>query len=215
MFSSFKPDPGTLYLHDGNHPAKGLWGMKHTRKPVDYLVSQAKHLPASTILPIVKMHITKDGVSYVEVTDKKAKREPVSFPVDVISYGVQDLVYTRVFSMIIVAEDSLENGIPFVCHSFVCESRDQARKITYALAAAFQDYGRRVKEENKDSDKPVRRFAIDLRTPEEQAAASEGGDGSLCKGSHPEFMNINDLYTKTLINQYSLEIVEKNNYDAI
>lgn len=105
--------------------------------------------------------------------DKSNKIEQVHFPVDVISYGVQDLVYTRVFSMIIVTDESLENGIPFVCHSFVCDSRDQARKITYALAAAFQDYSRRVKEENKDMTK-VKRFAIDLRTPEEQAEASDG-----------------------------------------
>ncbi|KAJ8941677.1 hypothetical protein NQ314_010323 [Rhamnusium bicolor] len=148
--------------------------MKHTRKPVDYLVSQAKNLPAHTILPVVKVQVTKEGVTYVEVTDRKIKSDPVHFSVDVISYGVQDLVYTRVFSMIIVTDDSLENGIPFVCHSFVCESRDQARKITYALAAAFQDYGRRVKEENKDADRPLKKFAIDLRTPEEQAAASDG-----------------------------------------
>lgn len=157
----------------GNHPAKGLWGMKHTRKPVDFLVSQAKNLPPNVILPVVKICITKDGISYQEVVERTHKTEPVHFPVDVISYGVQDLVYTRVFSMIIVTDESLENGIPFVCHSFVCESRDQARKITYALAAAFQDYSRRVKEENKDLTK-IKRFAIDLRTPEEQAEASDG-----------------------------------------
>lgn len=147
--------------------------MKHTRKPVDFLVSQAKNLPPNIILPVVKICITTDGISYQEVMDKSNKIEQVHFPVDVISYGVQDLVYTRVFSMIIVTDESLENGIPFVCHSFVCESRDQARKITYALAAAFQDYSRRVKEENKDMTK-VKRFAIDLRTPEEQAEASDG-----------------------------------------
>ncbi|XP_018570669.1 uncharacterized protein LOC108910532 [Anoplophora glabripennis] len=157
----------------GNHPAKGLWGMKHTRKPVDFLVAQAKNLPPNIILPVVRICITKDGISYQELTDTTGNSSPVHFPVDVISYGVQDLVYTRVFSMIIVTDDNLENGIPFVCHSFVCESRDQARKITYALAAAFQDYSRRVKEENKDMTK-VKRFAIDLRTPEEQAEASDG-----------------------------------------
>ncbi|KAJ8923977.1 hypothetical protein NQ315_006753 [Exocentrus adspersus] len=156
----------------GSQPAKGLWGMKHTRKPVDYLVSQAKNLPANVILPVVRILITKQGISYQEITDKTTTCEPVHFPVDVISYGVQDLVYTRVFSMIVVTDDSLDNGIPFVCHSFVCESRDQARKITYALAAAFQDYSKRVREENKDLSK-VKRFAIDLRSPEEQAEASE------------------------------------------
>lgn len=148
--------------------------MKHTRKPVDYLVSQAKTLPANVILPMVKLYVTREGVSYVEVTERRMKTNPVSFTVDVISYGVQDLVYTRVFSMIIVTDDTLQNGIPFVCHSFVCESRDQARKITYALAAAFQDYGKRIKEEGSDKERPIKKFAIDLRTPEEQAEDSDG-----------------------------------------
>lgn len=48
-----------------------------------------------------------------------------------------------------------------------------ARRLTFALAASFQDYSKRVKEaeENNVSDpnnKPLRKkFAIDLRTPEE------------------------------------------------
>ncbi|CAH1116748.1 unnamed protein product [Phaedon cochleariae] len=158
----------------GKHPAKGLWGMKHTRKPVDFLVSQAKNLPADIILPIVKLEISEGGIEFVEVTDRKLKYTPTQFTVDMISYGVQDLVYTRVFSMIVVLEDTLNHGIPFECHSFVCESRDQARRITYALAAAFQDYGRRVKAESGSSERPIRKFAIDLRTPEEQADASDG-----------------------------------------
>lgn len=156
----------------GSQPSKGLWGMKHTRKPVDYLVSQAKNLPPNVILPMVNFTVSENGVSFVEMSNKKAKGEPTKFSVDIISYGVQDLVYTRVFSMIVVTDDTLEHGIPFECHSFVCESRDQARKITYALAAAFQDYGRKFKSDN--SERPIKKFAIDLRTPEEQAVASDG-----------------------------------------
>lgn len=96
------------------------------------------------------------------------------FRVDTISYGVQDLVYTRVFSMIVVTEADLKEGSPFMCHAFVCESRNQARQLTYALAAAFKDYGKRVQEENKDNPSPVKkRFAIDLRTPEEMTQDDE------------------------------------------
>lgn len=96
------------------------------------------------------------------------------FRVDTISYGVQDLVYTRVFSMIVVKEADLKEGTPFMCHAFVCESRNQARQLTYALAAAFKDYGRRVQEENKDNPGLAKkRFAIDLRTPEELGNASD------------------------------------------
>lgn len=143
--------------------------MKHTRKPVDNLVTKAKssNLP----LPSVRLQITKDGMNFMEITDKKSIGKPISFTVDIISYGVQDLVYTRVFSIIVVVDEYLRTGVPFECHSFVCDSRDEARKLTYCLAAAFQDYGRRMKLEGQE--RPVKKFAIDLRTPEEQANASD------------------------------------------
>lgn len=70
---------------------------------------------------------------------------------------------------------------PFEVHAFVCDSRAMARRLTYALAASFQDYSRRVKETEDENisnnnnnnissavDSPMKRkFAIDLRTPEE------------------------------------------------
>ncbi|XP_063908433.1 uncharacterized protein LOC135126364 [Zophobas morio] len=154
----------------GSQPAKGLWGMKHTRKPVDYLVNLAKNLPANQVIPIVKLEINLQGLSFHNVTNKKEKSPPVMFGIDSISYGVQDLVYTRVFSMVVVTGANLNDGVPFVCHSFVCESRNQARQITYALAAAFQEYGRQSKLDENGGKK---KFAIDLRTPEEQAEASD------------------------------------------
>lgn len=77
--------------------------------------------------------------------------------------------------MIVVEDVNIKEGVPFTCHGFVCDSRNQTRKVTYALAAAFQDYGRRVKEENASNpDVPKKRFAIDLRTPEEQQQESDG-----------------------------------------
>ncbi|XP_048523567.1 uncharacterized protein LOC125504909 [Dendroctonus ponderosae] len=133
----------------GHYPSKGLWGIKHTRKPVDNLVNQAKLLPAGKIMPMVSIEISADGFAFSEAIGSGSKGATTKFSVDVISYGVQDLVYTRVFSMIIVADEDLKSDSPFLCHSFVCDSREQARRITYALA-------------------------IDLRTPEEQAANSDG-----------------------------------------
>lgn len=70
--------------------------------------------------------------------------------------------------MIVVRDEKLKDGVPFICHAFVCDSRNQARRVTYALAAAFQDYGRRVKEEQTaEPTSPKKKFAIDLRSPEE------------------------------------------------
>ncbi|GJQ76252.1 hypothetical protein Trydic_g1987 [Trypoxylus dichotomus] len=152
----------------GNKPAKGLWGIKHTRRPVDNMVNLAKSLPPNTILPVVKITITKDGLSF-KSKHKSNQPAPQSFSVDVISYGVQDLIYTRVFSMIVVTSNEIVDGVaPFVCHAFVCDSKNQARQITYALAAAFQEYGKKIKEEsNGNPALAKKKFAIDLRTPEE------------------------------------------------
>lgn len=87
------------------------------------------------------------------------------------------MVYTRVFAMIVVRDEQIKNDNPFEVHAFVCDSRSMARRLTYALAASFQDYSRRVKQaeesninnnNNTTIDSPLKRkFAIDLRTPEE------------------------------------------------
>ncbi|KAI8441264.1 hypothetical protein MSG28_014905 [Choristoneura fumiferana] len=168
----------------GQSDARGLWGIKHTRKPVDLMVAAAKALPPGQILPIVKLVISVDGV-HLETMHHSSKRSDfehmsVFFNIESISYGVQDLVYTRVFSMIIVKDNADVKGLnPFECHGFVCESRNAARRLTYALAAAFQDYSRRVKEMQTTpelDDRPPslkKRFAIDLRTPEEIEADLE------------------------------------------
>lgn len=67
--------------------------------------------------------ISLTGVS-VETTSTKADTNKWNYAIDSISYGVQDLVYTRVFSMIIVKENySIKDDNPFEVHAFVCDSR--------------------------------------------------------------------------------------------
>jgi len=157
----------------GSEHAKGLWGIKHTRRPVDHLVTIAKTLPPNKILPLCNLTVSLDGV-IIDTTHKSGNKS-WSYAIDTISYGVQDLVYTRVFAMIIVKENyNLRDEHPFEVHAFVCDSRALARKLTYALAASFQEYSKRVKEEEqqaKDSGQVIERnrkkFAIDLRSPEE------------------------------------------------
>lgn len=161
----------------GSQFARGLWGIKHTRRPVDHLVSAAKSLPPNKILPFCNLTVSLDGVRMETVTSKH--NAVTNFTIDTISYGVQDLVYTRVFAMIVVKENyNLKDENPFEVHAFVCDSRAMARKLTFALAASFQDYSKRVKEAEEQGTgtigggdakgKPLRKkFAIDLRTPEE------------------------------------------------
>lgn len=156
----------------GSHDARGLWGIKHTRRPVDNMVSAARSLPAGTILPFIKLVVSKDGVGLLPL-GKKRHDGGISkkFSIDTISYGVQDLVYTRVFSMIVVRDVGQNHGIsPFECHGFVCESRHHARQLTYALANAFHIYSVNVKAQGKAEETAgivKKRFAIDLRSPEE------------------------------------------------
>ncbi|XP_077289384.1 uncharacterized protein LOC143913453 [Arctopsyche grandis] len=164
----------------GSQNAGGLWGIKHTRKPVDNMVNDAKNLPPSQILPIVKLTVSTAGVQINSIGShkKESVRTQNTFKIESISYGVQDLIYTRVFSMIIVRDaEAVKNQIPFECHAFVCDSKNAARKLTYALAAAFQEYSERVKQSQADSadgdgetPRPMnvkKKFAIDLRTSEE------------------------------------------------
>lgn len=102
--------------------------------------------------------------------------------VDTISYGVQDIVYTRVFSIILINEQDTQN--PFEVEAFVCDSRIMARKLTFALAASFQDYSRRLQEADANNNDGAvgnknvaggdrkssiskKKFAIDLRSADE------------------------------------------------
>jgi len=167
----------------GHRDAGGLWGIKHTRRPVDDMVNAAKTLKAGTVLPIVNLIVSKQGVSLAQGL-KKGDQLLKFFPIDTISYGVQDVVYTRVFAMIIVREvGDLQGEHPFECHAFVCGSRNSAKKLTYALASAFSEYSKLVKARSGGGDgkdalaTAKKKFAVDLRSPEEIAAELNSPQG--------------------------------------
>ena len=123
-------------------PARGLWGIKHTRKPVDDLVGLARGLGPGAPLPYLQLSVSGRGVVLTQhPTNTCPTQDCGLYPIDTISYGVQDLVYTRVFAMIVVKEkrkDEKEDQNPFQCLAFVCDSRQTARRLTFALAAAFK-----------------------------------------------------------------------------
>eukprot|EP00095_Tigriopus_kingsejongensis_P005393 maker-scaffold770_size100439-snap-gene-0.30 protein:Tk05393 transcript:maker-scaffold770_size100439-snap-gene-0.30-mRNA-1 annotation:"hypothetical protein DAPPUDRAFT_129710" len=163
----------------GKRKANGLWGIKQTRGPVDEMVTEARS-PKSGMpfLPFLQLHVSEKGVS-IEPTPQNVNPnfDKGPFPIDSISYGVQDIVYTRVFAMIVVRDPSGEpnvgrNGpaklLPFDCYAFVCDSRLNARKLTFALAKAFQAFSKTAKSQAEQGQ-----FAIDLRTPEQIEADLE------------------------------------------
>lgn len=167
----------------GQRDARGLWGIKHTRRPVDDMVNAAKNLKAGRVLPMVNLIVSKQGISLSQA-QKKVEQVLKFYPIDVISYGVQDVVYTRVFAMIVVREvEDVKGQHPFECHAFVCESRSSTKQLTYALASAFSEYSKLVKArssggDGKDTlDSVKKKFAIDLRSPEEIAAEMSSPQG--------------------------------------
>ena len=155
----------------GSRDARGLWGIRHTRKPVDDMVEAAKRLSDGTgaPLPLVKLVIGEDGVGVLPLGSRDEHLMPTRvYPVESVSYGVQDLVYTRVFSMIVVREsEPSRTGSPFECHGFVCESKLHARQMTYALAAAFQIYSQYAKERSAEPEAKSahKGFALELTNP--------------------------------------------------
>lgn len=144
----------------GRRDAKGLWGIKHTRKPVDQMVKCAKGLKTGDMLPFLKLEVSLAGVTISEMP-QNTNRNYISglIPIETISYGVQDLVYTRVFAMIVVSEFKYPaERHPFECHGFVCGSRQNATSLTLSLAKAFKEFSKGPTVSVKS-----KKFAIDLR----------------------------------------------------
>lgn len=74
----------------GESEAGGLWGIKHTRRPVDLMVRAAKELRAGHVLPLARLTITQNAV-ILQPIDAKASKG-ISFNIADISYGVQVLL---------------------------------------------------------------------------------------------------------------------------
>lgn len=123
----------------GKRPATRLWGIKHTRKPVDEMVQAAKSIEPGNTLPLLQVQVSVEGLDITELKQNLNKNfEGGHYPVDIVSYGVQDVVYTRVFAIIVVRESDTSSSLE--CHAFVCDRCESAKKLTFALDAAFKQY---------------------------------------------------------------------------
>ena len=104
----------------GKTDARGLWGIKHTRRPVDDLVGLARGLGPGVPLPYLQLSVSHRGVLVTPHKDNTCTTMDCGmYPIDTISYGVQDLVYTRVFAMIIVKVKSKERSLVVLIKYFV------------------------------------------------------------------------------------------------
>ena len=149
----------------GCKSCRGLWGIQHTREPVDALVDDLRRLERGEDLPLVRLDVSIGGIG-VAVHPRNRSRLPVHdlglLPLEFISYAVQDTRYSRIFAFILVRELS-SRGRSTECHAYLCDSPLSARKLALSVALAFRLYERSL------AGKPFR-FTVDLRSPDELAA---------------------------------------------
>lgn len=119
----------------GFRPTLGLWGVKHTRKPVDSMVEAGKRLLTQNSSQLLEVDLTVTG-SAVLVSNMVASIGP--FPIETIAYGVQDIVYNKVFAMIVLQENTTLDKRPFLCFAFLCDTPQIAESIALALAHCFK-----------------------------------------------------------------------------
>lgn len=179
----------------GKTRCTGLWGLKHIRDPVDYLVTTSRQLRSLDELPDVEALISEKGIYIVQKSksDKENRltdafknitqtNEPTTsantiqieknqtnqaainrkesiltskegqavtgekhyqsglLPISNISYAVQDNVYSKVFSCIIVRE--CEGKTISECYSFLCKQMESARRMALSITLAFKEYGK-------------------------------------------------------------------------
>lgn len=75
-------------------------------------------------MPLCDLTVSLDGVQIEATVPSSSTTKKWNYSIDTISYGVQDLVYTRVFAMIVVKDNyNIKDPNPFDVHAFVCDSR--------------------------------------------------------------------------------------------
>ena len=150
----------------GCRRSTGLWGLQHTRQPVDDLVEAVGQMKHGKELTLAQLHVVKTGIHMSAHQDNKgAKINAELVPIQSISYGVQDVKFTRVFCLIIVREMA-RHAKKMECHAFVCNASATARKLALSVALAFEKYAEKLK------GRPYK-FEVDLHSQTEKAKAKD------------------------------------------
>lgn len=158
---------GFVARYLGKKPCKGLYGIKHTRKPVDDLIGEVTaklDVVGKVELPLVYLIISLKGLDIRE--HKYNQVQPLveeSFPLEFISFGIQDIKYWRVFTFIVVRELSSRTKLT-ECYAYLCDTIVNARKMALSLGAAFRLNTKKLQEDGKPH-----KFQVDLTPPDEVA----------------------------------------------
>lgn len=165
---------GFICKYVGSKPCSGLWGVRHTRTPVDELVTELRSMGPDEDLPLVNVKVSMEGLKATIHIHNKSSRvlsDAGLLPLQFISYAVQDPRYTRIFVFILVREISSRQR-KTECHAYLCSTDLVARKMALAMALAFGEFSKKLE------GKP-HRFQVDLRhTDELETELSKTPDGA-------------------------------------
>lgn len=147
----------------GRCPTSGLWGIQCTRKSVQKLVD-LKRLFFSGPLAVQNFEVSRSGIT---ITAAKQNRNPgyleFCIPIHLVSYGVQDSVYKRIFAMIVTRDRVGGNGGPmFELFCFVCDNTETVHNLTRALAMAFKIFSDTVEVQEMANRKANQKQSNDL-----------------------------------------------------
>ena len=146
----------TKYL--GFRETRGLYGVKYTREPLKEILATMSNVEKTVDLPLMQLHISSRGIHVTEHKQNMVKSVPIDsglIPIDFISYGVQDIHLTRIFTFIVVREMSSKTR-KLECHAYLCDSSVTCRKLALSVAMSFQLYAKTLQ------GKP-HKFQVDLR----------------------------------------------------
>ena len=142
----------------GYKTTRGLYGIQYTREPLQKLVQEIQESDSKDKLPLTQLHVSIRGIHVAEHksnTEKSMTIDAGLIPIEFVSYGVQDVHYTRIFTFIVVREMSSRSR-KLECHAYLCESSVTCRKLALSVALAFQQYAKTLE------GKP-HKFQVDLR----------------------------------------------------
>ncbi len=145
-----------LCKYIGKTRCSGLWGVRHTRQPIETLINTAKRLKSVDEMPTVEALVSEKGIYVVQKNtamaapnnsnNKKPQQQQQDqqrqttqttvaqrtyrsglIPIGNISYGVQDSKYSKVFSCIVVRERDAKTTCE--CYAFLNSKVDGARRM--------------------------------------------------------------------------------------
>jgi len=124
-------------------------------------VRQAKRFTKLSELPSVEALISEKGIYIVQKVKQNENENPTSsknsktidgnqtlgktyksglLPISNISYAVQDNVYGKIFSCIVVRDR--DNKSISECYSFLSDRNETARRMALSITLAFKEYGK-------------------------------------------------------------------------